>query len=202
MASVACTPRSSRFENMMSGAVIARPSANCPTICGVPIFASTTSMAHWAATYAALPARLQDRLCLSFGSLALACITGQDYNRAGLYRTLGRFSEIAEHTLDLPSALGDQPLQYLYVAWHLPKLLPHGVTEIYNLLRELHRRMQIQGLVIGSYYDTIRLHKLFFCQLHRGQVLIRKVGYVRIMVGDLCPCVDEQLQDFQGWTLA
>src|SRR5918997_5346267 len=78
MASVACTARSSRFENITSGAHMARPSANCPTICGDPIFASTTSMAHWAATYAALPARLQDRLCLSFGSLTLACITGQD----------------------------------------------------------------------------------------------------------------------------
>src|SRR5918997_3860712 len=78
MASVACTARSSRFENITSGAHMARPSANCPTICGDPIFASTTSMAHWAATYVALPARLQVRLCLSFGSWDLACITSQD----------------------------------------------------------------------------------------------------------------------------
>src|SRR5919112_3494967 len=104
MASVACTARSSRFENMMSGAVMARPSANCPTICGVPIFASTTSMAHWAATYAALPARLQERLCLNFGNLALACMTEQDCiaNYTGLQSLIILWT--------YPSlALGDQP---------------------------------------------------------------------------------------------
>src|ERR671921_1501785 len=115
MASVACTARSSRFENMMSGAVMARPSANCPTIWGVPIFASTTSMAHWAATYAAFPTRLQERLCLSFGSLALACITGQDCNAhcAGFQRLNILWATLSSGDQPEPGADLTTPLRWL-----------------------------------------------------------------------------------------